>query len=201
MRRLPAHIRLLGPGAPRCDALVLILQGEGDPQPAERLADRLRSAMPRSEFALFEVDLAGSEGLPELDIALTETCVQLGLQPSQVVLLGHGRTARLALDAALKGAHPISGAVVVCPPPDADAPMARWRLVRVRILHRVSDAVTDTRLRGLLDSLRARQLDVRCMFLPAADRMSEEMLLHAAEVFLVELVASASQPHDARSVS
>ncbi len=193
MRQPPAKIRLLGPGAPRCNALVLILQGDGDPQPAERLADSLRLIVPDSRFALFELDLDGQPGLPELDAALDETCRQLGLQPSQAVVVGHGRAARLALDAAIRGAAPIGGSVAVIPPLDPSAPGARWRLMRVRILDRLPDTVVDAKLRALVDSLHARQFDMRCVVLPAADRMSPSMLLHAAETFLLELVATAGE--------
>lgn len=201
MRQLPARIRLLNPGRTRFDALVVILQAHAGYEPAGRLAEALRLAVPGGLFALFEVDLDRTNGFAELDIALTETCLQLRLQPSQVILLGQGRSARFALDSALRGAHPICGALVVCPPSDTEAPPASWRLVRVRILQRVASSLDDERLRLLLESLHAREIDVRCMVLPPANEMDTDVVLRAAEVFLVELVACASRSVERRANS
>jgi hypothetical protein len=155
------------------------------------LAADLGASMPRTLFAVFEFDSEGTEPLRDFEAVLTETCEQLGLSSSQVILLARGPAAGLALDAALLGAHPLCGVVVLDPPTVLAATAARWRGVRVRILQSKFADPSGLRLLALTKSLHAMDVDVRCLLLPGA--ADDALVLRATQAFLAELTACASR--------
>jgi hypothetical protein len=162
----------------------------------DRAAD-LGASMPHTLFAVFEFDSEGTEPLRDFEAALAEACEQLGMSSSQVIILARGPAAGLALDAALLGAHPLCGVVVLDPPTVIAATAARWRGVRVRILQNESADPGGLRLVGLTKSLHALEVDVRCLLLPSA--ADDAVVVRATQSFLAELTACASRAGEWRT--
>lgn len=174
----------------RGDALVVVLARHGDLGFARRLARHWGEAVPHAHFVTARSEFQSGRDFPsEFDRALWNEARRLGLQPSQIILVGHGEAAHFAFERVLHGGLAGLGAILVDMPavpvpPGVPAMGAVLRFLR----HDVPDAPHDRAFDLMVHALRQSAFDLRSMALPAGGDPAGRAL----GSFLIELVAKAS---------
>jgi hypothetical protein len=125
-----------------------------------------------------------------LIVAVTAVRDQRHKHPAQMILLGVGVAGRLVLELVLEGALACAGIVV------ADIPCGQlrspivWRTTAVRLVVHKDGSVP---AHGLIDALRAADLDERILMLPPGGAHDAAAMASATGTFLLELVATTSR--------
>jgi len=122
--------------------------------------------------------------------AVTAACVEMNVDPDQMILIGTGSTGRLALELVLDGHLACAGIVAA----DVSCATLRSPIVStataVRLVARMD---TPAQPRGLIDALRAADIDERIMMLSAGARRDAQAIAGATGTFLLELIATISR--------
>jgi hypothetical protein len=114
------------------------------------------------------------------------------MRPAQLVILGRGRSGRLALDRVLDGSLRCAGTVLLDIPLGAPDAEIGGTFAAIRLVHHARDG-SGPGGAALIETIHRKGIDLRSITLPALAHDREQTLTRAAGTFLVELVARASR--------
>lgn len=179
--------------SPQREALVLCLCTSGECVRTEAMVQPWALLVPRSGFAVLELELPLTDVIRQHVLALIASEVAgLGLSVPQLVLVGHGEAASAVLELALSRTLAGAGAILI------DLPRGGGRLGKAQsrsafrfVQHDAPDTTQSLHVDQTVHALRQAGHDIRTIGLPNAAEPTER----AIGAFLVELVARASRHH------
>lgn len=177
------------------DALIVILCEEGRTSEAQDFVAQWAPSVPHCAFAGLELDLTARWlDLVLLRVVLLEAAARHGLQSGQVVLIGAGPAAEVAIDLGLLGVVPGAAVLTLDLPLEPAAAVVAPARASVRMVQRSTLKDPEgARFHAVVEALKRQQVDVRSQLLPELDAGARRAMLRAAGAFLAELVAKASR--------
>ncbi len=179
----------------RPDALIVLLFEEGRTSEAQDLAAQWAPSIPHCAFAGLELDLTARWlDLVFLRVVLLEAAARHGLQSGQVVLVGAGPAAEVAIDLGLLGVVPGAAVITLDLPLEPTAAIVAPARASVRMVQRSTlEDPQGARFHAIVEALKREHVDVRSQLVPELDTGAGRAMQRAAGAFLAELAAKASR--------